>query len=145
MTNKKPKLILKTFYRFLVVFFLAISLFTPVTMAQSNFHPPSILPGDDADLGGYGDLCIGLASDIREGNVSLRQLPCFIKYFSQTLAGIAGSISVVFVMIGGYTYVFAGEEKHEEAKKTIFHALIGLTISLMAWVLVDVVLQIITE
>ncbi len=124
-------------------FFLLFTL-APLAMAQ-GFSPPSVLPGDDANIGGYGDACVGLAGMIRSGDLSLRQIPCFIKFFSQTLIAIAGSISVIFVMVGGYQYTIAGEAQHAEAKKTITYALVGLAVSLLAWVLVDVVLQLATE
>ncbi len=116
----------------------------PQALAQSGFAPPSIIPGDNADIGGYGDACIGLANMIRTGDLSLRQIPCFIKYFSQTLIAIAGSVSVIFVMIGGYRYTLS-DEANEEAKKTITYALVGLAVSLLAWIMVDVVLQLATE
>lgn len=123
---------------------LAAFLLIPEVLAQTGFAPPTVLPGSDTDVGGYGDACIGLAGMIRSGDISLRQLPCFIKYFSQTLIAIAGSVSVIFVMIGGYRYVFSSEA-NEEAKKTITYALIGLAVSLLAWVMVDIVLQLATE
>ncbi len=116
----------------------------PQALAQSGFAPPSIIPGENADIGGYGDACIGLANMIRTGDLSLRQIPCFIKYFSQTLIAIAGSVSVIFVMIGGYRYTLS-DEANEEAKKTITYALVGLAVSLLAWIMVDVVLQLATE
>ena len=113
--------------------------------AQNNFSPPSVLPGDNTNIGGFGDACIGLAGMIRSGDISLRQIPCFIKFFSQTLIAIAGTLSVVFVMIGGYRYVLLSDEGKDDAKRTITYALIGLAVSLLAWILVDIVLQFATE
>lgn len=124
--------------------FFALNL-APNAIAQSNFYPPSVLPGDDSNIGGFGDACIGLANMIREGTITLRQIPCFIKYFSQTLIAIAGSVAVIFVMVGGYRYVLGGEANKEDAKKTITYALIGLAVSLLAWIMVDIVLQLATE
>jgi hypothetical protein len=119
--------------------------FAPLTLAQSNFTPPSVLPGDDLAVGGYGDACVGLAGMIRNGTISLRQIPCFIKFFSQTLIALAGTLSVIFIMIGGYKYVLGADKANDEAKRTITYALIGLAVSLLAWILVDIVLQLITE
>ncbi len=125
--------------------FLMLS-FAPLSMAQTGgFAPPSVLPGEDVNLGGYGDACVGLASMIRTGDISLRQIPCFIKFFSQTLIAIAGSVAVIFVMVGGYQYVLGGDDAKDTAKKTITYALIGLAVSLLAWILVDIVLQLATE
>ena len=124
---------------------LCLILATPA-LAQSNFNPPSVLPGDNSNIGGYGDACIGLANMIRQGTLTLRQIPCFIKFFSQTLIAIAGSLSVIFVMIGGYRYSLeATDDSRAEAKRTITYALVGLIVSLMAWILVDIALQLATD
>jgi len=139
-TSKFKKILPAIFLIGLFVFSLA-----PLALAQSNFNPPSVLPGDNLNIGGFGDACVGLANMIRQGTIGLRQIPCFLKFFSQTLIAIAGSISVIFVMIGGYRYTVAGAEQHEDAKKTITYALIGLAVSLLAWILVDIVLQLATE
>ena len=124
--------------------FFALHL-VPLALAQTNFAPPSVLPGEDTSIGGYGDACVGLAGMIRTGDITLRQIPCFIKFFSQTLIAIAGSLSVIFVMVGGYRYVLGADEAKDDAKRTITYALIGLAVSLLAWILVDIVLQLATE
>ncbi|MBN2307035.1 hypothetical protein JXD20_03550 [Candidatus Peregrinibacteria bacterium] len=141
---KKGNKLIKILIPILAFTGLLAVFFIPEVFAQGDFNPPSVLPGDDLAVGGYGDYCVGLANMIRTGDLSLRQIPCFIKYFSQTLIAIAGSISVIYVMIGGYRYTLS-DESNEEAKKTITYALIGLAVSLMAWVLVDIVLQLATE
>jgi hypothetical protein len=121
-----------------------ILFFSPATHAQ--FAPPSVLPGDDANVGGFGDACINLATRIRTGDIHLKQIPCFIKFFSQTLIALAGTLSVIFVMFGGYQYIFAEAiDGKEKAKETITYALIGLVVTLSAWMLVDIVLQFVTE
>ena len=125
--------------------FIAMSIFMiPISNAQ-DFYPPTLLPGDNTQVEGYGDVCIGLADAIRTGNLHLRQLSCFIKYFSQTLIGIAGTLAVIFVIIGGYRLVFGADAAKDDAKRTILYALIGLAVSLLAWILVDIVLQFVTE
>jgi hypothetical protein len=48
-------------------------------------------------------------------------------------------------MVGGYKYVIMSDESKEKAKKTITYALIGLAVSLLAWVLIDLVIQVATE
>ncbi|MBU0576947.1 pilin [Patescibacteria group bacterium] len=125
--------------------FLILFIGIPLTFAQSDFGPPTLLPGDDTYIGGYGDICVGLVEGIRTGDISLRQTPCFIKYFSEVLIGIAGTLAVIFVMVGGYRYVVGGDEDKDAAKKTITYALIGLVVTLLAWVMVDIVLQFATE
>ena len=142
---KEQKNFLKKFLPGLsLIIFLAIFL-APMALAQTNFNPPSVLPGDNTNIGGFGDQCIGLAGLIRSGDISLRQIPCFIKFFSQSLIAVAGSISVIFIMIGGYRYTLFSEEAKDDAKRTITYALIGLAVSLLAWILVDIALQLATE
>lgn len=142
---KSPRTFSKIIPKLLLIAFFAFFLTTPA-LAQNNFNPPSVLPGDNYNIGGYGDACIGLANMIRQGTITLRQIPCFIKYFSQTLIAIAGSLSVIFVMVGGYRYTLeATDDSRAEAKRTITYALVGLMVSLMAWILVDIVLQLATE
>ena len=141
--SKKEKL-LKLAPGLILGLFVLFSI-APMVLAQNNFNPPSVLPGDNTNIGGFGDACIGLATMIRNGTISLRQIPCFIKYFSQTLISIAGSLSVIFVMIGGYKYTLGADEGKDDAKKTITYALVGLAVSLLAWILVDLVLQLATE
>lgn len=131
---------------FLLGLFLVAFCTTSLVFAQSDFGPPTIIPGDDdVNVGGYGDACIGLPDMIRTGNLHLRQIPCFIKFFSQTLIAIAGTLSVIFVMLGGYRYVLGSDEDKDSAKKTIQYALIGLIVTLMAWIFVDIALPFITE
>lgn len=138
---KKFKIIVIT-----VLLSLNLSLaFSSSALAQTNFQPPTVLPATDASIGGRGDACIGLATMIRSGNIHLRNIPCFIKFFTQTLISIAGSLAVIFIMIGGYRYVIGRDEDKDAAKKTITYAIIGLVISLLAWVITDLVLQVATE
>ncbi len=122
---------------------LALSSFGSTALAQGVI--PSALPSGNENIGGSGGYCIGLADMIRSGNIHLWNLPCFVKYFTQTLIGIAGTVSVVFVMIGGFKYIVLGEEGKAKAKSTITHALIGLAISLMAWIVVDLAVRFATE
>ena len=136
---------------FLIVFplgtlLLLLFALDATVLAQTNFQPPTLLPAENVDIGGRGGACIGLADMIRSGDIHLRNIPCFIKFFTQTLVGVAGSIAVVFIMIGGYRYVASSEEDAKSGgKKTIIYALIGLAVSLMAWIIIDLVLQIATE
>lgn len=129
----------------LTVMVLATLFMMPAAMAQTNFSPPSLLPAKDVDIGGRGDACIGLATKIRTGNIHLRNIPCFVKFFTQTLIAMAGSLSVIFVMLGGYKYVIGNEQIKAEGKKTIIYALVGLVVTLAAWIIVDLVLQVATE
>jgi len=124
---------------------IILTLFFGIGLSHAEFAPPTLLPGDNESVSGFGDACVNLADRIRTGEIHLTQIPCFIKYFAKTLIALAGTLSVIFVMIGGYKYILQGVEKKDEAKKTIRNALIGLAVSLSAWILTDIVLQLITE
>ena len=120
-------------------------IFSDATVFAQEFQPPTLLPAEDVDIGGRGGYCIGLAEMIRTGNIHLWNIPCYIKFFTQTLVGIAGTLAVIFVMIGGYRYVVGRDEDKDKAKKTITYALIGLAVSLLAWIIIDLVLLVATE
>jgi hypothetical protein len=136
---------LKKIWLILIPFVLFTMLFSWGGIAIAQYQPPTLLPAEDVDIGGRGDVCIGLADKIRTGDIHLRHIPCFVKFFTQTIIGIAGSLAVVFVMIGGYRYVIGPDEQKDAAKKTITYALIGLAVALLAWIITDVALQLITE
>jgi len=54
---------------------------------------------------------------------------------------VAGSIAVVFLMIGGYQYVTAhgNEEASEAAKKTITSSIVGLAVVTLAFAIVRII------
>ncbi len=124
----------------LTVFGLFLSSFGSSVFAQANL--PSVIPSKDTDNNVF---CIGLADRIRTGDIHLDQIPCFIKYFTQTLLGIAGTISVIMIMYGGFMYILKGDEDKAPFVKTIQNALLGLAVSLMAWIIVDLVVRFATE
>jgi cation transporter-like permease len=129
---------------------LAFGLLTHPVFAQNSdsntlLYPPSVIPQTDTNIGGSNGACIGLAGRIEMGNIHLAQLPCFIKYFTQTLIGVAGTASVIMVMYGGFMYIIKGDEDKAKFKSTIVHALVGLAVSLMAWIIVDLAVRFATE
>jgi len=138
---KNSKLIIKN--SFLSLLGLAVVFLGKSAYAQAAI--PSVIPSENTNLGGTNAACIGLADRIRMGNIHLAQIPCFIKYFTQTLIGIAGTVSVIMVMYGGFMYILKGEEDKAKFKSTIVNALVGLAISLMAWIIVDLVVRFATE
>ena len=130
----------------LTVLGLALStLGSTVFAAAGGLVPPTVLPSENENIGGSNDYCVGLADMIRTGNIHLWNIPCFVKYFTQVLIGIGGTLSVIFVMIGGFRYILFGEEGKAKAKDTITHALIGLGVSLLAWIAIDLAIRFATE
>jgi hypothetical protein len=72
---------------------------------------------------------------------SLADIPQMIHLIASYLVGIAGTISVIMVMWGGYQWIMGGvsEDQKSKAKKTLFYAIIGLIITLLSWVIVNVI------
>jgi hypothetical protein len=81
-----------------------------------------------------------LGCAIESGRLSLWMLPLFISYIANFFIGIAGTVSVLFVLLGGFWYMTGGiTDDKEKGKKTITYALIGLSITLLAWILVNII------
>lgn len=65
-----------------------------------------------------------------------------IRIVTNLLLGIAGSIAVIFIIIGGIQYITsAGNDQNtKKAKDTITNAVIGLIIAVLAYAIVNFVL-----
>ncbi|MCX6805317.1 MAG: hypothetical protein NT114_01320 [Patescibacteria group bacterium] len=65
------------------------------------------------------------------------------RIVTNALLGIAGSLSVIFLIVGGimYTTSAGNESTTKKAKSTITGAIVGLIISLMAYAIVTFVLS----
>lgn len=87
-----------------------------------------------------------LGCAIKTGRISLQMVPYFITYISNFLLSIVGLISILFIVIGGYQYIAGGlTDEKTKAKQYIYHALLGMGIAIMAWVIVNMVITIITS
>lgn len=87
-----------------------------------------------------------LGCAIKTGKVRLYMIPFYITYLIEFLLGLAGLISIGFVVYGGFRYVVGGlSEDKESGKKIIKHALIGLIVSLSAWILVNFIQVVVTS
>ena len=94
--------------------------------------------------------CMGLSTEpcgkevlscgIKTGNIHLWMVPFYITNIVEFLINIVGIISVLFVILGGYYYAWGGlTEDKEKGKKTVMYALIGLALSTMAWIIVNII------
>lgn len=80
------------------------------------------------------------------GRIKMFYLSIFIAYALNMMAILAGSISMLFIMIGGYKYVLGSlTQNTDEAKKTIINAIIGLLVSTGAWIIVNIVQTIVSS
>jgi len=67
----------------------------------------------------------------------------YIKVITNTLLYVLGAISVVMIIIGGIRYtVSMGDAKSvESAKNTIMYSVVGLVVALLAYAIVNFVLN----
>ncbi len=87
-----------------------------------------------------------LACAIKRGRISFSMLPYFVTYIANFLLGLSGIIAVLFIVIGGYNYIYGGiTDQKEKGKKTIMHALMGMWVAILSWVIVQVVLTAVTS
>jgi hypothetical protein len=69
-----------------------------------------------------------------------------IIYIINILLAVVGLVAVLYVIIGGFRYVTAhgNEEQAEAAKLTITHAIIGIVIVILSFVIVRVIANALT-
>jgi hypothetical protein len=120
----------KKIYRLLILLVIAIA------NVQTVHAQVTILPGGDHPL----------AQKIRTGDISLTDIPAFIAYFINIGAILAASVSMLFLVIGGYRYIVGGvmQSEREQGKNTIMYAIIGLIVSLLSWAIVNTVQLLVT-
>lgn len=81
-----------------------------------------------------------LGCAIITGRIKLYMYKMYIIYFTKLLSMLSGSLSILFVVIGGYKYMIGAlQDDVGEAKTTITNALIGLAISTAALIIVNIV------
>jgi len=83
---------------------------------------------------------------IMTGRISLNMIPYFISYFANFLLSLIGLICVLFIVIGGYYYIYGGlSQNKEKGKKTIYHALLGMSVAILSWVFINVIIAAVTS
>lgn len=86
-----------------------------------------------------------LACGIETGKIHFWMIPYYVVNFIEFLIGIAGLIAILFLVIAGYQFVISGAtDKRDAAKGTVMHALTGLVIVLVAWVVVNIIQFVLT-
>lgn len=140
------------------IIFVLVLLSLFVSSVPVSFAQGTILPGTDFSVKdcktmlehlekGDGQIVFGddtakdiLGCAIKTGNIELWMIPHFVIYAVETLLGVAGLISVLFIVVGGYQYAIGGlTEDRDKAKKTIMYAIAGLVVALLAWAIVNLV------
>src|SRR5579862_993348 len=72
---------------------------------------------------------------------SVTNIESFIKSVITVLAGLAGLIATGFFVVGGFSYITSsGNPEHlDRAKKTLFYSALGLSITVAAFVISNIV------
>src|SRR5471030_2031325 len=84
-------------------------------------------------------------ADSTTGNVS--QVETFIRSIIQVVAGLASLIATGFFVVGGFSYITSsGNPEHlDRAKRTLFYSAAGLSITLAAFVISNIVTTLATN
>mgnify|MGYP001591208055 FL=1 len=79
-----------------------------------------------------------------KGLSSSTQIAELISFIVQILLVVAGSIAVIYLIVGAYRYITAhgNEEQMESAKKTMTGAIVGLVIIALAFAVITIILNI---
>jgi type IV secretory pathway VirB2 component (pilin) len=66
-----------------------------------------------------------------------------IQNIIQVLLMFAGAIAIIFIIIGGFQFIFAAgnEENIKRARNSIIYSIVGLVIILLSYVIVGFVIQ----
>ncbi|MBQ1387623.1 hypothetical protein IIY68_02450 [Candidatus Saccharibacteria bacterium] len=109
---------------------LSALFFTTVTATSPTFAAGACESGVDAVKTAAG--CDG----------STDALPTAIVNILSAIIGVAGLVSVVYIIIGGVQYMTSSGDasKVEKAKKTILYACIGLIVCALSFVIVNFVI-----
>lgn len=74
-------------------------------------------------------------------SANVNQISNFIKGIIQIMAGLAGLVATAYFVLGGFNYITSSGNPHrlEKAKRTIFYSAIGLSITIAAFVISNIV------
>lgn len=122
----------KLINKILIITALLVSLFAPMTLANSVL------------AAGKDDICKGV--QLTGGNCDTSSGPSVdstIKLVIDILSMVVGVIAVIMIIIGGLKYIMSSGDSNNitSAKNTILYAIIGLVIVAVAQILVIFVLN----
>lgn len=81
-----------------------------------------------------------LGCALRTGRFRLSMLPYMTLYGIKFFSGLAGVLSVLYIVIGGYHFIIGSlTEEKEKGKKTVMYALVGFALSMLAYTIVNLV------
>ncbi len=104
--------------------------------AYSDFE--GIIPS--GNVNGASDATKALSKRIETGRVSLADIFIIIVKMIDLVTKLAGTVAVLFLIYGGYQYMIGSiSDDKEGAKKTIQYAIMGLILTFMAYLIVNIV------
>lgn len=131
--------------RFAFLFFAAIALGSTMLLSPVYAHDCSEVPPSDPcqtphDHGGEQSVFDADADMLGLPEVEVG--PGLITMISNIVFSIIGSLSTVFIVVGGlrYTISAGSPEQIQKAKNTILYAVVGLLVSVFAFTLVNFVI-----
>lgn len=89
--------------------------------------------------------CLG--NKIICGNMHLADIPFYIMHIIDFFVSIAGIIAVLFIVVGGFFYIISGvdDDKKQKAKTTILHAITGIIVISLSWIVINVLQMLLTS
>ena len=95
-----------------------------------------IIPSEE----GASEATKDLSHRIKTGQVKLGDIVIIIVKMIDLVTKLAGTIAVLFLIYGGYQYMIGSiSDDKESAKKTIQYAIMGLIVTFLAYVIVNLV------
>lgn len=88
------------------------------------------------------DNILGIDNDrLRNGDVWLDDIPNAIRSLIDFFMGIAGTIAVIFIIIGAYKILFWSlQQDKTKGRDTIIMALSGFALAALAWMIIKIIL-----
>lgn len=82
------------------------------------------------------------SNDLRTGQIKLDNIPCLIQSTTNYLLAIAGTISVIFIIIWAYQILFWSlTQNTTKWKDTIISALIWFALAALSWFIIKLVID----
>lgn len=118
-----------------------LALISSLALITGFVFAPLALAGSPVNvIDGSGDACKGSTSICGTNGNSLFRI---VKNIINVLLYASGIIAVLMIIIGGISYVLSGgdQSKITTAKNTILYAVVGLIVAIMAFAIVNFVLE----
>lgn len=119
------------------VAFVALLLLSPIAGVEAQSGDGKVQEGLTAISDAFPDTVVDKDSTPQE---LAKRIIEYALYLSAILA-------VLFIIYGGYLYIFSAgsDDKAKEGRKTLTNALIGLTLIVLAYIIVQVVYRFLTD